>query len=476
MDPKWHRGEYVVSISIPEHPSQKASQLGSWFAKRFELVDKETLVTKTVYVRSYHRRRRKKSKDMRDVSLQPLHTQTQAERRKDGVEQPNQEMQRQAISVALERLVAKLEESQNRRLRALSFEITKPFSEMQTRLESSIREAIVIPKLKFFEFKFDHLLDVKRIHKDAVSNVVGAMSSSQSGAMRDALQIQSRLTEILRAVSYRSNAFDKLFDVHRVYRESVSIALAEVLDAHRNAIKQAIQAQLEIADASREPTDLVFRQLLNAVREGMEAPSGEALEAMFEIQSKAIPEELQTETILTLVDFIQKHRGTNSQKVLVAVGAAIRKVLLNLPSDEIALASELLKSEGSLTIPIEVELEVAKMVVHRFRYSPDIESASLSELASLLAKLATLYSHPNLINRDKYGATALNSFLAVLLMQHPDSNSLCEQIGRTAPAWFLDSVRSRLRRLLADIREKEGDSFAGLTQWIQSLPIMAGSK
>lgn len=221
-----------------------------------------------------------------------------------------------------------------------------------------------------------------------------------------------------------------------------------------------------VQSAGRELIDL-----LAAVQAGLDNATNDAVDAIIEIQSTPIPADKLSGAIDLLVEFIKKHRGTNSQNVVVAVGAAIRKVLLNVSDEQLGLGEELMKSAGNLEVPIEVELEVAKMVVHRFRYAPNTSTVGLSELASLLLENARVYSKTNLVNRDCYNATALNSVLAIVLMRHEEAAALINHIESISPQWFVDLVKNRLRRMATEIENENLPKVAELVALMKALAL-----
>jgi len=221
-----------------------------------------------------------------------------------------------------------------------------------------------------------------------------------------------------------------------------------------------------VQSAGRELIDL-----LAAVQAGLDNATNDAVDAIIEIQSTPIPADKLSGAIDLLVEFIKKHRGTNSQNVVVAVGAAIRKVLLNVSDEQLGLGAELMKSAGNLEVPIEVELEVAKMVVHRFRYAPNTSTVGLSELASLLLENARVYSKTNLVNRDCYNATALNSVLAIVLMRHEEAAPLINHIESISPQWFVDLVKNRLRRMATEIENENLPKAAELVALMKALAL-----
>jgi hypothetical protein len=216
-----------------------------------------------------------------------------------------------------------------------------------------------------------------------------------------------------------------------------------------------------------------FESLLNSLRSGLDTPTKQAIDAVLEIQVTPIPEVDLEETIHLLVSFIKKHRATNSQRLLITVGAAIRKVLLNLPAVDLGLAVDLMKSEGSLTVPIGVELEVAKMVVQRVVEDPSIDALHFPQLADALCRRAKQYSTPNMVNREFYNATALNSVLGCVLLRSPDSQALANEVISDSPSWFSRLCSNRLKRICTELLTKEDSNAQDLVKYLNSLPFLA---
>jgi hypothetical protein len=216
-----------------------------------------------------------------------------------------------------------------------------------------------------------------------------------------------------------------------------------------------------------------FESLLNSLRSGLDTPTKQAIDAVLEIQVIPIPEVDREETIQLLVRFIKKHRGTSSQNLLITVGAAIRKVLLNLPAVDLGLAVDLIKSEGSLTVPIGVELEVAKMVVQRVVEDPSIDALHFPQLADALFCRAKQYSTPNMVNREFYNATALNSVLGCILLRSTESHSLANEVISDSPSWFSRLCYNRLTRIRNELFAKKDPRALDLVNHINSLPFLA---
>jgi len=254
--------------------------------------------------------------------------------------------------------------------------------------------------------------------------------------------------------------------------EGVRRALRDLFTQRIQITRDAIKMSISIPNFQLSFAEQQIETLLTRLRSGLALPSDDAINAMLEIQSTAIDKEHLKEAILLLVEFIRTHRATNSQKVLLAVGAGIRKVLLNLPKVDLGLAVDLTKSEGSLAVPIGVELEVAKMVVQRVVEDPSITASQFPELADAMLCNAKLYSTAKMVNREFYNATALNSVLACLLMRHTESRSLCTEVVRYSPSWFSRLCSNRLKRIRTELIAKNDSNAQELVKHLTSLPLV----
>lgn len=458
--------------ALPEHPRMKAQHSRVVFVKRVQLVEKEAALKKTLYGHKYRPRKRKKAKEI--VIESRFEFQTKPVLARGEIEQPKviQEPENAEIAEKVERSLKVQRELSTLFARDLTLTFSKPLLQVQERLQAAIREVTILPKLKIFSAKFDELLGVQRMHQDVASKALQSVFNAHSEAMRDSLRVHSRLAEMLKGVSLRTQVFDKLLQAQRLPQLAISNALSEMLEAQRKAIQEAVRTELLSYEASLTEEQRDFRHLLNLVREDLDIPSEESLNAVLQIQTTTIPAEMRTEAIWTLAEFVRKHRSSNLQNVVVAVGAAIRKVLLNVSDDDLELATELMKPAGNLEIPVEVDLEVAKMVVHRFRYSPSTPTTNLKELVAILLDNALTYCKPNLVNRDFYGAAALNSALSVVLMRHEKVPTMIDHIEAVSPAWFIDLVKSRLRRMA---KEMAYEKLEGSEELV-ALMLAVGSK
>ena len=89
-----------------------------------------------------------------------------------------------------------------------------------------------------------------------------------------------------------------------------------------------------------------------------------------------------------LRQFIEEYRESNVPADLVAVASAIRNYVATAPTDAaFGAAASLLKAEGRLPLPIDLEVEVAKMVVRKLTANPPAQRDRYPDLALRLEEL-----------------------------------------------------------------------------------------
>jgi hypothetical protein len=157
-----------------------------------------------------------------------------------------------------------------------------------------------------------------------------------------------------------------------------------------------------------------------------------------------------------LRDFLAKYRESNDREDLVAVGAAIRKCVATMNADgALAYAARLLEPSPRAPVALEVELELAKMVVRKLTVNPPKHAEYLSELADRLFEVADDYLKPRHLAREKYGAIALNAVLGLVLLQSRRTAEVLQLVSGLNVPWFQQLLARRAGRL----REELGQRF-----------------
>ena len=103
-------------------------------------------------------------------------------------------------------------------------------------------------------------------------------------------------------------------------------------------------------------------------------------------------------------------------------------------------------------MPIDLELEMAKMVVRKLSVHPPQEPDSLPYLTDRLSELVKTYLNPRLLSRDKYPAVALTRRSDFSLRSSRRRNS---SIGSALPvAWWRELFSRRASGLAAELRRR----------------------
>lgn len=463
-----------MSIALPDEPrKQRASQKAQliWI-QRARLVDKKAAMPKTVYMRAYTRAgaTRRSVTDEEHTFLNRLIGEFS---RSGFVEsQKDSDLKVGSEEAEVSRQRTKFAQFHSDLHRALVLEITKPLDEMREKLEKTIQQAITIPKIDLVSPYLDKIQALQRLQEGRFEQLL-VFPTERFRALATATNFERYFTSAFSEITRSVSAVDKFHEVFVRQQEQIRLVVERAFALSSQVLHESVRKQLLIVEQNAAEVEIPFNALLQDLRNGLDSANATAIDAVLQIQTQPIPSDSSIETIQLLVSFIEKHRNTNSRKVLIAVGAAIRKVLLNIADEQLGLAAELMKSAGSLEVPIEVELEVAKMVVHRFRYAPNTSTEGLSELADLLLDNAKVYSKAKLVNREYYGATALNSVLSIVLMRHKEASALIEHVEAVSAGWFVELVKNRLRRIAKEIEQERLEGSVDVVELIRTLATKA---
>ena len=156
----------------------------------------------------------------------------------------------------------------------------------------------------------------------------------------------------------------------------------------------------------------------------------------------------ERQTLLPLLwQYILRNRDSNSPETLAAVGAAIRKYIALMPMEDMGRLAVLLESGHRSVLPIELEIEVAKMIYRNFEVHPPREPNSHPDLARPLWEMAQAYANPRLLVRDKHSAAALMAIQALVAMRSDFALNAVHLAAATPYRWFSELVVDQLDRL-----------------------------
>jgi hypothetical protein len=169
------------------------------------------------------------------------------------------------------------------------------------------------------------------------------------------------------------------------------------------------------------------------------------------------------EVLLPLLwEYILEHRNSNVREELVAVGAAVRKYVANMPMDQMGTLGVLLESGHRSQLPIELEIEVAKMIYRNFQTHPPLDPDPHPELAQRLWEMVQAYVNPRILIRDKHSAAALLAIVAIVAMRSALAEAAWQAAVGCPYRWFTELVSDDLDGLLATWSRKSPDAAAWL--------------
>ena len=123
----------------------------------------------------------------------------------------------------------------------------------------------------------------------------------------------------------------------------------------------------------------------------------------------------QTKILLPLLwQYIVEHRDSNDRDELIAVGAAIRKYIAIMPMDQLGSLSVLLESGHRTPLPMELEIEIAKMVLRNCEVCPPAVANRFPQLSQRFWELVQAYINPRVLLPDKHAAVTSLAIEAIV--------------------------------------------------------------
>ena len=197
----------------------------------------------------------------------------------------------------------------------------------------------------------------------------------------------------------------------------------------------------------------------NAILSQLQVPGireEEARHLIFQLESLPVAKLDLAVLRQILGGYIETHRDSNDAADLHAVASAVRKLVLNTPAADTDSLAFLLEAGHRAAVSLEIELEIAKAVVWQQAAAPRAEPNASPVMAARLRELVETYANDRLLPRPKYGATALNAIIALLLMRG-HCEAICSQLRKVQLTWFTEQVAQRARRLRDELLRERGE-------------------
>jgi hypothetical protein len=172
------------------------------------------------------------------------------------------------------------------------------------------------------------------------------------------------------------------------------------------------------------------------------------------------------EILLPLLwQYILGNRNSNDRDELIGVGAAIRKYIAVMPMDRMGELAVLLESGHRSPLPIDVEIEVAKMIYRNFEVHPPVSVDPQPDLALRLLEMVQAYINPRILLRDKHSAAASLAIEAIVSMRSPLAKDAWQAAVACPYRWFAELVSDDLE----DLHERWSNNSPGAAAWLHEL-------
>lgn len=214
---------------------------------------------------------------------------------------------------------------------------------------------------------------------------------------------------------------------------------------------------LEVANDTSRPTS---EDLLSRFTQATDAEATPHL--ICKIELAHFGDEQRSCLLPLLWQYILSHRNSNAREQLIAVGAAIRKYIAIMPMDRMGDLATLLESGHKSHLPVELEIEVAKMIYRNFEVLPPADPDPQPELADRLWEIVELYMNPRLLLRDKHAAAASSAIEAIVAMRSRHAQRALQAANGCSYRWFAELVSDDLDELRDRWDKKNKDAVAWL--------------
>jgi hypothetical protein len=169
---------------------------------------------------------------------------------------------------------------------------------------------------------------------------------------------------------------------------------------------------------------------------------------------------------------IVERRDSNCVKDIAAVGAAIRKFVAMMDVRNIGQLAQILNPNNRSPAPLDIELEICRMVHRKFAAHPDANPGSEHDLETQLTQIAEVYSSPRLIARidDGYPTVAMLAYQSLAVMLAPSWDRIIPSLNR-APLWFRQQLKSRIQRTVSEWHSRgvaKAESLEAIARQIQT--------
>lgn len=124
-----------------------------------------------------------------------------------------------------------------------------------------------------------------------------------------------------------------------------------------------------------------------------------------------------------------------------------------------------LLASGDHDLPLELELEVAKMIYRNFEVYPPVEPDPHPELGSILWEIASAYVNPRVLIQGKHSAVASLAIEAIVAMRSSHALEAWRAAADCPRRWFGEIVTDDL----GDLQKRWVEQGAAAADWLGRL-------
>jgi len=160
--------------------------------------------------------------------------------------------------------------------------------------------------------------------------------------------------------------------------------------------------------------------------------------------------------------FVVENRTSRDKGELIALGAAIRKLLAYLPIERFEEIPAILEEKAGMVVLPNIELDMTKGLVYRLSWDVAATTAKCPHLHDALHDLATFHSSRRVLGEEFSSAIAANALIALSSFNDSMVAGLMESLSKRSQPWFMALVSTRAKRLVNRLGGQPGRNLDAL--------------
>lgn len=150
-----------------------------------------------------------------------------------------------------------------------------------------------------------------------------------------------------------------------------------------------------------------------------------------------------------LKNYIEQHKHSKDDNELIAVSAATRKLVALCDTDDMKWIAELLETNPSP----DIQLEICKMIFRRYSHCPPDEPDPHPELSKHLTEIATDCLNTRMLRNDRSLIISMLATQALIVMRSKSAGEIIDLVNRIPHDWFKRQLGRRMHKFLNSLLE-----------------------